>query len=80
MGRPGSQTDLTTPARGQMRFPPDMEYRPEPLQSPPPHVLRATAAAGHPTGVEGNPPGSQSLQPPVRLLSHATAAAEDLHW
>jgi len=55
-GMPGSQADPTT-ARGQMCFSQEMEYRSEPLQSPPPHTARATAAAGDPTAtVEGRLP------------------------
>jgi len=56
---------------------PNIGYRSAPLQSPPPHAQRATAAAGAPSTatVEStiSPP-----QPPARTLwLHATVATEE---
>ena len=75
LGCPGSQGDPTT-VRRQMCFPPEMDYRSEPLQSPPPHAARAAAAAG--VAFTGKSELS-TPQPPARPLPlHATAATEDL--
>ena len=68
LGCPGSHADPTTQVRGQMSSKPNIEHRSEPLQSPPPHAARATAAAG-------NQIGSHMPQSPHL---HATTAAPDL--